>query len=212
MRSVLTVGLVLSLAFVFVGCAQPPEEEINAAQAALDGAKKAEADIYAPEAYAAAKQALDDSRSKVEQEDYEGAKASALRAKEQADQAKSLADAAKPKVRDEAQALIARLTPVLSDAKSASGNAPQGKGADEDLDQLRSDLGQAEASLGSARTTCRFREVPKGSSSRAVSKGLPALGRSAHVAYADAPGRARPVRRGGTTVGASPRSRPTNQI
>ena len=153
MRSVLTVGLVLSLALVFVGCAQPPEEEINAAQAALDGAKKAEADIYAPEAYAAAKQSLDDSRSKVEQEDYEGAKASALRAKEQADQAKSLADAAKPKVRDEAQALVARLTPVLSDTKSAAGNAPQGKGADEDLDQLRSDLGQAEASLSSAQNS-----------------------------------------------------------
>lgn len=153
MRSVLTMGLVLSLALVFVGCAQPPEEEINAAQAALDGAKRAEADIYAPEAYSAAKQALDDSRSKVEQKDFEGAKASALRAKEQADQAKSLADAAKPKVRDEAQALVARLTPVLSDAKSAAGNAPQGKGADEDLDQLRSDLGQAEASLSSAQNS-----------------------------------------------------------
>ncbi len=162
MRSVLTVGLVLSLALAFVSCAQPPEEELKAAQAALDSAKRAEANVYAPDAYRSAENTLKDARAKVEQEDYEAAKAAAIRAKEQADQARSLGETNKQNTRNEAQALIDRLSTGLTDARTALNNAPRGKGADGDLDQLSSDLGQAEASLGSARNsmgTSKFKDA-----------------------------------------------------
>jgi len=35
MRSVLTFGLVVMVALVFAGCAQPPEEELKAAEEAF---------------------------------------------------------------------------------------------------------------------------------------------------------------------------------
>ena len=154
MRSVLSVGLVLSLVIGLVSCAQPPTKEMNDAQSALDAAKRAEADIYVADTYMAAKKALDDARAKAgeNQKDYEGAKASAIRAKELADQARSQVDAAKQKIRSQAQAIIDRISSGMADARASLNNAPSGKGADENLDQLRSDLGQAEASLSSARS------------------------------------------------------------
>ena len=65
--------------------------ELDAAQVALDAAQQAQADVYAPDAYTRAKNTLADARAKVEQSDYEAAKTSAVQAKEQADQARSLA-------------------------------------------------------------------------------------------------------------------------
>jgi len=153
MRSVLSVGLALCLAFVFISCAKPPTQELDAAQAALDSAKKAEADVYAPDAYRSAKSTLDEARSKVDQKDYEGAKASAVQAKELADRASSQAETGKRQTRDEAQALVNRLSSGIGDARTALDGAPRGKGADGDLDQLRSDLAQAESSLGAAKSS-----------------------------------------------------------
>ena len=95
MRSVLNIGLACVLALAFVSCAQPPEEELKAAEAAIAKAQNAEADIYATEVFRNAKNTLADARAKVEKSDYEGAKASAIRAKELADQSASQAASSK---------------------------------------------------------------------------------------------------------------------
>jgi hypothetical protein len=96
---------------------------------------------------------MNDANAKVEQKDYEGAKTSAVQAKEFADRAKSEADTNKRQTRDEAQAIINRVASGLSDAQTSLATAPRGKGADEDLDQLNADLGQAEANLSTARSS-----------------------------------------------------------
>lgn len=152
MRSVLNFCLIMGLTLVVAGCAKPPTQELDAAKAALDAAKAAEAEIYAPDTYRSATNAMNEANAKVEQKDYEGAKASAIQAKEVADRAKSEADTNKRQIRDEAQALINRVAPGLADARTSLGNAPRGKGADEDLDQLNADLSQAEANLSDARS------------------------------------------------------------
>jgi hypothetical protein len=153
MRSVLNIGLACVLALAFVSCAQPPEEELKAAEDAIAKAQKAEADIYATEVFRKAKTTLDDARSKVEKSDYEGAKASAIRAKELADQSATQAASNKSQISQQATALMGRLATGLADARAALEGAPKGKGADENLDQLRSDLGQAEASASDAKTS-----------------------------------------------------------
>lgn len=152
MRKFLSVGLLMCVALFAVSCAQPPTEEMNAAQSAVDAAKAAEADVYAAGTFQSAGSALSDARAKVDTEDYEGAKADAIRAKDLADRSVSEAQASKQRTRDEAQALVNRLSGGLSDARAALEAAPAGKGADDDLDQLRADLGQAESSVGSARS------------------------------------------------------------
>lgn len=162
MRSVLNLGLILALTLTVISCAKPPTQEMDAAQAAIDAAKAAEADVYAPDTYRQATSALSDARSKVEQQDYEGAKTSAESAKQLADRSTSEANTNKQQTRDEAQAIINRVASGLTDARSSLGVAPRGKGADGDLDQLNSDLGQAEASLGDARnslSTSKFKDA-----------------------------------------------------
>ena len=151
MRSVLNFCLIMGLTLVVAGCAEPPTQELDAAKAALDAAKAAEAEIYAADTYRSATTAMNDANAKVEQKDYEGAKASAIQAKQVAERAKSEADTNKRQIRDEAQALINRVSPSLADARTSHGTAPRGKGADEDLDQLNADLNQAESNLNDAR-------------------------------------------------------------
>ncbi len=157
MRSVLRIGLVLSLAFAFFSCAQPPEAELKAAADALAAAKNAEADIYAPETYQSAQDTLNDANVKgdpeSEQRDYEAALISAIRAKELADRAMQEAGVTMEQTRNEAQDLVTRLSTDLTDFRTALNNVPRGKGADADLDQLQSDLGQSEASLSDAKNS-----------------------------------------------------------
>lgn len=152
MRSVLNFCLILGMTLVAVGCGEPPQQELDAAKAALDAAKAAEAEVYAPDTYRSASNKLSEANNKVEQKDYEGAKASAIEAKSLADRAKSEADTSKRQIRDEAQAVINRVSPGLADARTSLNNAPRGKGADSDLDQLGADLSQAEANLSDARS------------------------------------------------------------
>ena len=153
MRAVLKLGVVLSMMFIAAGCGSPPQAELDSAQAALDAAKQAQADVYAPDAYTRAKNSLADARAKVEQSDYEAAKTSAVQAKEQAEQALSLAGTNKQQMMVEAQNIANRVSTGLGDTRTALDGAPRGKGADDDLDQLRADLGQAEASLSGARNS-----------------------------------------------------------
>lgn len=149
MRSFLTASVLIAL--IFSGCAKPPTQELDAAQAALDEAKNSEADIYAPKTYISASNSLQEARLKVEQQDYEGGKASAIQAKQFADRSRSEAEANKQTVRNDVQDQINRVSSGIADARLVIDSAPKGKGADEDLDQLRSGLGQAEASLSAAR-------------------------------------------------------------
>ena len=82
MRSVLKIGVVLAMMIAVVGCGSPPQAELDAAQAALDTAKTAGADVYAPEAYNRASNTLSDAKAKVDDSDYETAKSLAIQAKD----------------------------------------------------------------------------------------------------------------------------------
>ena len=151
MRSVLRIGLVVCFAAAFVACEQPPEEEIKAAEGALSKAKAAEADVYAEEIFRSATNTLKDAKDKVEQGEYEEARAAAIEAEERANQSVSQAETNKAKTRDDAQAIIDSTSPSVAEAREALNAAPRGKGADGDSDQFDADLGEAEASLNSAR-------------------------------------------------------------
>ena len=153
MHSLFRVGAVLALIMAVVSCGSPPQAELDAAQAALDAARQAGAEAYAADAYNRAKNTLADARAKSEQGEYDAAKTAAVQAKDQADQARSLAESSKATIRDEAQAIVNRLSNTIGDARAAVDGAPRGKGADDDLDQLRADLGQAGAALTDARSS-----------------------------------------------------------
>jgi hypothetical protein len=73
--------VVLALAFVFVGCAKPPDVEKSAAKAAMDAAVAAGADKYAVGDFESAKGRWDTAESQMGNKDYKDAKQSYIDAK-----------------------------------------------------------------------------------------------------------------------------------
>lgn len=87
-------------------CSEPPQKEIDRAQGAIDAAKAAGADLYAPEAYNAATSALQEAHAAVGQRDYRLALSRAVDANERAlGAAKEAVDGA-ARARSEAEAAL----------------------------------------------------------------------------------------------------------
>jgi len=120
-------------------CSEPPQKEIDRAQGALDAAKAAGADQYAPEAYTAATSALQQAHDAVAQRDYRLALSLAVDANERALEAAKEAANGAARARSEAEAALPP--------------------AEASLQQLRTKLRAAEAArvptaqLASARRT-----------------------------------------------------------
>ena len=110
----LTMILVM---FAFSGCDDVPQQEIDDANAALDAAKKAEADMYVPDKYNAAKQALDRAMAVVQEE--ESAMFSNF------DEARNLLATAKTAADDAAAAGQEKNVEVKQAAESALAGIPE---------------------------------------------------------------------------------------
>lgn len=104
------------LAALASACAGPPDKEIQQAQAAIDAAKTAGADRYAPEDFNAARDALKLANDAVVQRDYRLALNHALDARERAQSASKDTADRKVVVRAEAERAMASVGPALSEA------------------------------------------------------------------------------------------------
>jgi hypothetical protein len=76
--------LVILLLLFTAGCSEPPQKEIDQAQAAVDAARTAGADRYATADFSAAVASLDKARAAVEQRDYRQALNYALDSRQRA--------------------------------------------------------------------------------------------------------------------------------
>lgn len=147
------------------GCAKPPTQEMEAAKAAIQAARDAEAQIYAPDELKAAEEALSDAEAKVEAKKYKEARPLAIKAKELADSAKELAAKNKERTRSDAEVALDDASKAISEAKEASkaaagtlskvGKVLPRKRKEEfeaELDSLRSLVEQMEKDLEAGRT------------------------------------------------------------
>ena len=80
-RYSVSLVIVLALAFVFVGCAKPPDAEKSAAKAAMDAAVSAGADKYAAADFTAAKTLWDTAESQMNDKKYKEAQQAYVDAK-----------------------------------------------------------------------------------------------------------------------------------
>jgi hypothetical protein len=109
---VLSVVLV-PLLFLAAACSEPPRKELDRAQGAIDAARAAGAEQYAPQAFAAATSTLQQAHEAVSQRDYRLALTRALDASHRAqDAAKGAADG-KARARSEAESAIDDLSAAL---------------------------------------------------------------------------------------------------
>ena len=87
------VPVAIAAALILAACAAPPNKEMDQAQGAIDAARAAGADQYAPQELTAAVNALSESHEAVAQRDYRSALSFALDSRERAqDAAKQAAE------------------------------------------------------------------------------------------------------------------------
>jgi hypothetical protein len=150
----ITISLVLALVLVS-GCAKAPQQAVDAANAALEAAKQAEADRYLADEFKAAQDSLNAALAEIETQNSKFAltrnydKASKLleAATALANQITSQVDAKKEEVKTEAQQLFTDLQNGLLEAKTLLKKAPKGKEGREVLDAIQGELTTVENSL-----------------------------------------------------------------
>jgi hypothetical protein len=139
----------------FLGCAQVPTQELDAARLAMDGARSAQADVYTPDGWSAAK----DSQSRLDAEltlqqdrfplfrSYSKVRMLAVEVKGAAERAAVEGTTARLKAKDEATGQMAQAREAYGRAQEALAKAPKGKGTEVDFASLRSDSGSIESTI-----------------------------------------------------------------
>ena len=136
-------------------CAAPPTSDVDAAKAAVENVRKAEAPKYATAEFSA----LEGSIKSIDAElgaqegkfplfrNYDRVKQDAIDTKSKADGVAQLAQENKTKAKAEAEAALNDATASIEAAKESLGVAPRGKGTRADVEQLESDLAGVEAQV-----------------------------------------------------------------
>jgi hypothetical protein len=158
-RLALIVAAVALLA-VIVGCSKPPEAEIQRAQTALDAAKAAEAETYAPDSYGAALESFNGAEAAKKEQDskfalfrsYGKTKDMYASAEEMLNNATSEAVTKKEEVHQEVVAALADAKAVVDSANTALTKAPRGKGSRADIELIKSDFTAVQAGYTEAES------------------------------------------------------------
>jgi Domain of unknown function (DUF4398) len=154
----LTTGLARGAWLVVVvsaiSCASPPQREIDQAQGAIDAARAAGAERYAPTEFAAAGEALKQANEAVTGRDYRLALNSALESREQAQNAARTAADTRAKLRGDVERSIAEAKALIAQTRArmdgpSGAQIPRGtrRTAQQRLKQLEGDLQKADAAL-----------------------------------------------------------------
>jgi hypothetical protein len=138
--------LIALLLLALAGCSEPPQKEIDQAQAALDAARTAGAERFAADEFTAAANAIQKARAAVDQRDYRQGLIFAIDARQRAQAAARQAADGKQRAQKAIEALYAeagtratRLQTLLREAEAARVRAK--------------DLRPAATTLSAARTT-----------------------------------------------------------
>ena len=140
-------ALVLSVA-----CSEPPTKEIDRAQQAIDSARAAGAEQYAPDLFAAATTALQQSHEAVDQRDYRLALSRAVDASDRAQEAAKAAADSKARARSQSEAAVNAANAALMHFQARLKVAEEARVPARDLAPGRAVLKDAETALQKART------------------------------------------------------------
>jgi hypothetical protein len=132
-------------------CSEPPQKEIDRAQGALDAARAAGAERYAPTEFTAATDALKQAHDAVQQRDYRLALSRALDASEQAQAAARQAADGKARARSEAETAAATITTALQQLRSSMKAAETARVPAAKLGPARKTAQRVDAALQEAR-------------------------------------------------------------
>ncbi len=145
------VAVAICTLLVLTGCSEAPQKEIDRAQGAIDAARAAGAELYAPEPFTAATTAMQQTHEAVEQRDYRLALSRAIDANERALEAARQAADGKARAQSDADAAITRAAIAARQLDERLKVAESVRIPARDLDTARTFRADAERALQEAR-------------------------------------------------------------
>jgi hypothetical protein len=145
-------ALIALLLVAAAGCSEPPQKEIDQAQAAVDLARTGGAEIYAAEEYAAAATGLQKARAAVDQRDYRQALIYAIDARQRAQNAARQAGEGKAKAKRAADASLAAVSTQLTQLETRLEAAETSRLPAKELRAPRAVIPDTRKALQEART------------------------------------------------------------
>ena len=133
-------------------CSEPPQKEIDRAQGAIDAARAAGAEQYAPEPFTAATAAMQRTHDAVQQRDYRLALSHAVDANDRALEAARQAANGKARAQTDAEGAITRATTAIRQLSESVKAAEASRVPARELEPARRARTTAERALQEART------------------------------------------------------------
>jgi hypothetical protein len=150
----------LCLCLLSAACSEPPRKEIDRAQGAIDAARAAGAEQYAPEPFGAATAAMQQTHEAVQQRDYRLALSRAIDANDRALEAARQAASGKARARSEWEAAFTRLTASLRQLEARLKAAEAARVPAADTASARRTLADAERTLQEAGEAASREDYP----------------------------------------------------
>jgi hypothetical protein len=151
-RRRLLLSAALAAAMMAAACGDPPDREMQQAQAAIDVARAAGADKFAREEFTAAEDALKKAHEAVAQRDYRLALDAALDACERAQNAEKQATEEKATARGEAERAVAAADAALHESRVKLRTAEAAHASPKLLNSARRSIADGETAVQEART------------------------------------------------------------
>jgi hypothetical protein len=152
-RNLLYVIAGISLMLVFAGCAKLPQAEIDAAKAAIEEVRAAQADLYLPDQFAAINDSLRVAMEKVEAQkgklfkSYKKVKVQLVNIPTMAATIKANTETRKAEVKAEAEALLAEVTTMQTENNTLAVKLPMGKNEKEAVAAIKAELGVIDTAI-----------------------------------------------------------------
>lgn len=141
MRKIAIFGAMgLILAFLMAGCAKPPQQQMDAAKAAVEACKAEGADVYAADEFKKLNDDLQAALDQVTAKKYKQAKEMLIKVAADADALKATIPAKKEEAKKAAVAAQGEARTALDEAKALLEKAPKGKGTKADIEAFTADL------------------------------------------------------------------------
>jgi hypothetical protein len=155
------VVCLLASVTLLVGCAEPPNKEMNQAQGAIDAARAAGAEHYATTELTAAIDALQRSEAAVAENDYRLALNLAIDSRDRAQLAAKAAVDARAQARGDAERTVADARALLAQATERLRTASSARPPRRTLEEPRKAIAAAEQHVQEARAALDSDDYPR---------------------------------------------------
>lgn len=130
----------LILSFGISGCSKPPAEEMAKADKAIEEAKQKEAPVYVPDLFAKAESSLKQAQDYIAGKKYKEAKQAAMETEISAQQAIAGIEAAKAKIKTEAEKFAEDIQKEIDDLKNTISTTPKKKIPAKTIEEIQAEI------------------------------------------------------------------------